>query len=327
MFSNPKPIPVILDTDIGGDIDDAWALAFLLNCPEVELKMVLTATGDTTYSAKIAAKMLTIAGRTDIPVGIGRPTRPEAAWRTVAAYVADDDLADYAGTVYPDGIAALIELIDEQPTPVTLTGIAALSNVAELLERRPDLAGKVDFVGMHGSIRQGIGGEPGPVAEYNVKMDVAAARKVFQAPWRSMAITPLDTCGLVRLDGELYRRLYHSADPLLQSLFRQYRLWHREVQAPWPVDQSSSTLFDTVAALMTFSRRFLHFKTLPLAVTDDGHTVVRPAAGNRIDTAVAWHDLEAFRNFLAARLLSRQPLPGTPSRTAATLPAWETLPL
>ena len=61
-------IPVILDTDIGGDIDDTWALAMVLKSPELDLKLVVTDTGNTTYRACVTAKMLEVAGRTDVPV-------------------------------------------------------------------------------------------------------------------------------------------------------------------------------------------------------------------------------------------------------------------
>ena len=65
-----RKIPVILDTDIGDDIDDTWALAMLLNSPELDLKLVVTEEGNTPSRAKIAARLLEIAGRTDVPVGI-----------------------------------------------------------------------------------------------------------------------------------------------------------------------------------------------------------------------------------------------------------------
>lgn len=65
------PIPVILDTDIGLDVDDVWALAHLLNCPELDIKLITTCTGDTTYRAALVAKMLEVAGRTDISIGVG----------------------------------------------------------------------------------------------------------------------------------------------------------------------------------------------------------------------------------------------------------------
>ena len=53
-----EPVPVVLDTDIGDDVDDTWALAYLLRCPELELKLVLTASGDTRYRARLAANAL-----------------------------------------------------------------------------------------------------------------------------------------------------------------------------------------------------------------------------------------------------------------------------
>ena len=76
------PIPVILDTDIGFDVDDVWALAFLLRCPELEVKLITTTTGDTHYRARIVAKLLEIAGRTDIPIGIGIPLDHNTAQET-----------------------------------------------------------------------------------------------------------------------------------------------------------------------------------------------------------------------------------------------------
>lgn len=66
-----NPIPIVLDTDIGFDVDDVWALAFLLRCPEFDVKLITTCTGDTRYRAALVAKLLQIAGRTDIPIGIG----------------------------------------------------------------------------------------------------------------------------------------------------------------------------------------------------------------------------------------------------------------
>ena len=63
--------PVILDTDIGDDIDDTWALAMFLKSPDLDLKLVTTTCGKAEYRAKLIAKLLTAAGRTDIPIGLG----------------------------------------------------------------------------------------------------------------------------------------------------------------------------------------------------------------------------------------------------------------
>ena len=66
-------IPVILDTDIGLDVDDVWALVFMLKCPEPDAKLITTDTGDTHYAARLVAKLLGIAER--------------AIYRSVSAYL------------------------------------------------------------------------------------------------------------------------------------------------------------------------------------------------------------------------------------------------
>src|ERR1039457_5400368 len=79
-------IPIILDTDIGTDIDDAFALALIINSPEFELLGVTTVSGDTAARARIAAKMLWEAGGKwrQVPVVAGAPGSKQdinqAAW-------------------------------------------------------------------------------------------------------------------------------------------------------------------------------------------------------------------------------------------------------
>jgi len=58
LAASSQPIPIILDTDIGGDIDDAFALALIVDSPELELLGVTTVSGDTQARARLAAKML-----------------------------------------------------------------------------------------------------------------------------------------------------------------------------------------------------------------------------------------------------------------------------
>ncbi|HUW12570.1 MAG TPA: nucleoside hydrolase, partial [Anaerolineae bacterium] len=113
-----KPIPVILDTDIGYDIDDTWALAMLLRSPELDLKLAVSDTQHTGYAASIIAKMLEAAGRTDVPVGVGVQQHTETGGQL--AWVADYELGSYPGTVAEDGVGAIIETIMEAAEPVTL---------------------------------------------------------------------------------------------------------------------------------------------------------------------------------------------------------------
>ena len=182
--------PVILVTDIGSDIDDAWALALLLRSPELDLKLVLTDPVDTLYRAKVAAKFLERAGRGDVPIALGDSHGPtEDGAKTVLPWLAGYDISKYPGRVYNDGVAALIDTVEKSPTPVTIIAIGPVYSLALALEKDPGIPAKCRFVGMFGSFDRGYGDGP-PVPEFNVKAGVWGLRKVLAGPWRDILITP-----------------------------------------------------------------------------------------------------------------------------------------
>ena len=102
-------IPVVFDTDICDDIDDTWALIMLLQSPEFDIKLITTAVNNTPEKAKVVARILEIAGRTDIPVGIGiqqnKNNHRQREW------VKDYKLSSYPGKVYQDGVQAIVDTI------------------------------------------------------------------------------------------------------------------------------------------------------------------------------------------------------------------------
>jgi inosine-uridine nucleoside N-ribohydrolase len=295
-----QPIPVILDTDIGTDIDDTWAIALMLRSPELDVRLIVSATQNTDYRAKLIARQLEVAGRTDIPVGVGLPEALKPQRDRLAAWVADYDLRRYPGTVHDDGVAALVEALMTSAEPVTLISIAPLPNIAAALDREPRIAARTRFVGMHGSVRRNYQGAAGTVAEFNVRENVAAAQKVFTAPWQEIIITPLDTCGVVRLTGERYQALRRSADPGLRAVMENYDLWLNGK----PDEGKSSILFDTVAIYLAFTTERLVMERLGIRITDAGLMAVDPRA-RQMNVAVKWSDLEGYYDFLVQRLLGK----------------------
>ncbi|MBN2505077.1 MAG: nucleoside hydrolase [Verrucomicrobia bacterium] len=298
-----KRIPVIYDSDIGDDIDDTWALGLLLKSPELDLKLVVTDYGKPAYRAKLFAKFLEAAGRADVPVGLGvsrdpNGTGPQAAW------VKDYDLARYPGKVHADGVQALIDAIMGSPEPVTLIAVGPLPSVAAALEREPRIAQRARFVGMHGSVRRGYGGSKDISAEWNVRADPRACQKVFAAAW-DMTLTPLDTCGLVHLDGDRYRRVRESDDPVARAIIENYRIWStaRDPKAK-AAETRSSTLFDTVAVYLAFRRDLCRMERLSLRVDDQGFTRLHQT-GKTITVAAEWTHLDGFRDFLVERLAGK----------------------
>jgi len=302
LWDGDKKIPVILDTDIGSDIDDTWALVMMLNSPELDVKLIATDTGDTTYRAKIVARLLEIAGRTDVPIGIG-PAVVDAP-SSQAPWVEGYSLSSYPGIIQEDGVSAIVDTIMSSPEPVTLICIGPVPNVRAALEREPRIAERARFVGMHGSIRRGYGGSTEIAAEYNVVRDPRACRVAFAAPW-DVTITPIDTCGIITLEGKKYRAVHDCDDPLVQAVIENYRIWTRHSQwaRGFDPETQSSVLFDTVAVYLAFSEELLVMEDLGIRVTDDGHTVIDDSA-KVIRCAMDWKDLSAFEDLLVQRLIS-----------------------
>jgi inosine-uridine nucleoside N-ribohydrolase len=298
-----RRIPVILDTDIGDDIDDTWALALALRSPELDLRLVVTDYGNTEHRAKLVARVLEIAGRTDIPIGIGIKENdkesPQGDW--VKGY----DLAKYPGRVLRDGVQALIDTVMRSPEPMTLVAIGPPPNLKAALEREPRIAGRLRLAGMYGSLRRGYGGKPAPEAEWNVRANPAAARALLSAPWREAIATPLDTCGVVRLEGERYARVRDSKDPLARAVIEGFSAWcpHQEWCAKDKdfVTAKSSTLYDTVAVYLAIARDLVKTETTGVSVTDEGMTVPDPRA-RPLTWAMEWRDQDAFEEWLAARI-------------------------
>ncbi|MHC4459129.1 MAG: nucleoside hydrolase [Planctomycetota bacterium] len=296
-----KKIPVILDTDIGDDIDDTWALALLLQSPEFDIKLITTAVGDTLARAKVVAKFLEVADRADIPVGIGLAHAGKGKGHNQDEWVRDYKLSSYPGTIYQDGVQALIDTIMNSPEPITVIAIGPLPNIAAALEREPGIAEKAEYVGMQGSVRRGYEGRKEISKEYNVVTFVKDAQKVFTSDW-DMTITPLDTCGIVWLKGEKYQKVLKSKNPLARAIIENYRVWTKsQGLQESKVDTGSSTLYDTVAVYLAISTKLVKMEKLGIRVTDDGYTVIDNKA-KAIDCAAKWKDLDAFEDFLVERL-------------------------
>jgi inosine-uridine nucleoside N-ribohydrolase len=293
-----RPVSVILDCDIGDDIDDSWALTMLLKSPQFDIKLITTTCGKAEYRAKLIAKMLTVAGRTDIPVGLGAGGREGEGRQT--EWVKDYKLSDYPGKVHQDGAKAIVETVNalaEKKQPVTILAIGPLHTLEAALKLDPSIAGKADFVGMHGSVRKGYNNDPTPCVEYNMTY-VPGAQKVFTAPWHSIAITPLDTCGLVQLTGPTFAELKASKDPLVQALLENFRIWGE--QKSINDLKESSVLFDTVAVYLAEPgpNSLVEFEPIRISITDQGMMKIDPQ-GTLMNVATNWKDLSAFRDHLA----------------------------
>ena len=280
-------------------------VAFLLRCSELDVKLVTTDRGRPEYRAKLACQILEAGGRQDLPIGLGPEWEGNTGSTRQEPCAEGYDLSSYAGDVITDGVQAMIETILGSPERITVVAIGPLPTVAEALRREPKIAENARFIGMHGSLRFGHKRDRNNViAEANVVNDPKACQVVFDAPW-PVTITPLDTCGIVQLEGEKHRRVVESDDLLSRAVMANYATWWMRSEAagkdPDLWKRQSSILFDAVAVYLAFSEDLLSMENLPVRVTDDGFTRIEEGARST-HCATSWRDLGGFEDLMVDRI-------------------------
>jgi len=288
LAASPEKTPIILDTDIGSDIDDAFALALIVNSPELELLGVTTASGDTQARARLAAKMLWEAGNAwrRVPVFAGVPGKPlpleQARWA---------DGFTSPQLKHGEAVGFLRAEFDHRPGEITLVTIGPLTNVGALLEHHPDVAKKIKrIVMMGGSIAWGY--EPGapPVAEYNIAADPAAAQTVFTSGI-PILMAPLDVTAMLQLEEANRQRIFTQRSPMTNALTLLYHLWNH----PTP------TLFDPMAVALLINPNLCESRQLAIEVDAKGFT--RVVEGKAANATVGLHtDPAKFFEFYLGRV-------------------------
>lgn len=288
---------VIFDTDIGDDIDDAFALGLLLRSPEVEVLGITSAWGDTALRSRLIHRFLVAAGRQSIPIATGRSTAPAP---NAPFTQADWALREPApARPYPDAVSWMLEQIRKAPGQITLISVAPLTNVGDLLDRDPETAHKLKrVVIMGGSVRRGYGDlgyrrEHGPDPEYNIRMDVAAARKLFTSGI-ALTVLPLDSTQL-KLDEVKRAALFSADNPLTDATNTLYEQWTRSTNNPTP------TLFDVLAVEQVLDPLTCPVEPLRLVVDDQGYT--RETNGAPNVTVCLQPNTERVFNLLLQRLI------------------------
>jgi purine nucleosidase len=259
---------ILLDTDIGSDIDDAVCLAYLLAQPRCELLGVTTVTGEATKRAMLASVLCRAAG-VDVPIHPGaeatlaggpspQPRAPQA-----------ERLAGWEHeTRFPDGDAVefLRETIRAHPGEVTLLTIGPLTNVARLFARDPALPPLLkSLVLMGGRFTTGEG------QEWNLRCDPPAAAQVYAAPVQDHRSVGLDVTTQVSMDADEFRQRCAGV-PLLRPVLDFAEVWFAEKERLY--------FHDPLAAVTLFGEGVCDFE--PGTVTVDpatGATGWRPGSG------------------------------------------------
>lgn len=248
---------IILDTDIGDDIDDAYALALLMNQPNMKVLGVTTAFGPTRQRADLAAKLLKVMGHGDVPVYAGRPTDKKPTKQ-------HDWAKGYAGKNLKTepAVEFLRREIERAPGEITLCAIGPLTNLGDLLTRYPETKPKIKrIVIMGGAVYVGYGTNPKPEPEWNIKCDVAAARAVYESGV-PLVMAGLEVTAMMQLEKDHRIRIASAGTPTTDALMALTYLW----------EQATPTLFDPVAVAYACGHRFSDEERKRVIVEETGLT-------------------------------------------------------
>jgi len=258
---------VIIDTDIGDDIDDAFAIALALRSPELQILGITTTFGDTETRAKLLDRFLAAVGRPEIPVAAGAPS-PAKSTLTQRRYA---ESGHFAKRSHPDAVAFLLEQIRRYPGQITLIAIGPLMNVGAAIDKDPATFGKLKrVIIMGGSIKRGYGdigfGPPQPPQpEWNILNDVPSAQKLFAAGV-PLFVMPLDSTQL-KMDEVKRAFLFTQGTPLTDALTLLYHQWGQE----------TPTLFDPMTISFLVNPSLCPVQPMHIRVDEKGFT--RPESG------------------------------------------------
>jgi len=286
------PEKIIIDTDIGDDVDDAFAVALALRSPEVEILGITTTFGDTETRAKLVDRMLEEAGRTDIPVAAGAATQTKSNF-TQRRYAEGGHLARGS---HPEAVSFSLDQIRKNPGQITLVAIGPLVNVGGLIDKDAETFRKLKrVVIMGGSVERGYGdpyGAPTPAQpEWNIVNDIRSAQKLF-ASGVPIYMMPLDSTQL-KLDEVKRAFLFRQGIPVTDALTLLYHQWGQE----------TPTLFDPMTIAFVVDEKLCPVEAMRIRVDDKGMTLREAGAANAFVCLKS--DAEMFFRFYLGRVGAR----------------------
>ena len=259
-------IKVILDTDIGDDIDDALALGLILASPELELVGVTTVYANVHSRSQQARTILQIAGSRfrNIPVAAGcgaaMSSRPGPT-QNLKAYL-EGQLTNQHSTCLPEaelpkpdprhGVDFLIETIMAGKGDIVPITIGAMTNLALALVKEPRIIAKIPrIIAMAAEFKRGF-------AEWNIRCDPEAADLVFKSGIPMEVIT-FDIGNTAQFKADHLKRFSASQKPLSKVLYAAIEAWQKHHRNP--NHEPMPSLFDPMAVATLIKPELMTWKT------------------------------------------------------------------
>jgi purine nucleosidase len=309
---------IILDTDMGSDVDDALCLALALAAPEIELVAVTHVTRDTRLRAAISKRLLELAGRPEVPVfaGLGEPRSGDQRFSWFGnegnGILEAGEAPEISSEPAVEALARLVRGNDG----IEIVAVGPMTNLAALLANHPELARRVSRLTiMGGHIREvsyrGRAFSPG--VDYNLCSDPDASLVVLNAGIPTRLVTADVTLQVWMTAGDL-TRFEATRSPLLLALARAIRRWTpimRQVFGGFGAEidaDNAAFLHDPLALACVYDESFCTFADLEIEPSIESglfRTIerARPDARTRRLRCAIEVDTERFRAHFVERLL------------------------
>lgn len=272
---------IILDTDIGTYYDDAVAVMFAAQSPELIVEGVTTCYGDTHLRAQIAVKVLEACDRSDIRVfkGMGMPMRGHAL---MFGFEGDGILEEGEEPKYEDQHAVdfIIETIMNNPGEIKVVTLGTVSNVAHAILKEPKVIENIkELIIMAGvviPILDAKGIRRSPREEYNFNNDAIAAEIVLNSGM-PISYVPCDVTLHTPLLEEDQEKIRQTKTPIAEMATRIFDLWPPQEKLIYtavgiPTEHTALWLHDPLVVMHAFDQSLL--KMFPLHIATEYNPTV-----------------------------------------------------
>ena len=223
--------PILFDTDIGSDIDDAVALAYLLKQQECQLLGITTVTGDTAKRAALAEIICRAGGREDIPIHAGLtgplghgPGQPEVP--QYQAVTSRPHRRDY--NVGAEAVLFLRDTIRAHPGEISLLAVGPMTNIAALFALDPEIPALLKSLVLMCGVYTGAAGHGPGAREWNALVDPIATGIVYKAARGKLIGVGLDVTEKCKLPADECRSRFTKAGGALGVVGEMAEVWFQK---------------------------------------------------------------------------------------------------
>ena len=288
---------VILDCDLGDDIDDAYALALLLSSTDkFDILGITTCYGRTNDRAEMACKMLYETGLEKIPVAMGRNTSntdERANWYAEQFYWSKG--FNKVKPIAQPAADFIIEQLNKYPNEIIVFSVGPVTNMSDIVKKDPkalSLAKRI--VAMYGSFYIGYNGAPTIDPEWNVRVDIDASKR-FVSCEANLTYIGLDVTAFIKWDKNHREVILNRQSPLTNILTGLTTLLGYEL---------TPTLFDAVAIGFVLYPEMFKTEKVFISVDDKGFTRIDRTQKPNAEIAVGINK-DAFLKQLLKTLLQQ----------------------